>query len=854
MVRNVYTTLFLLLVILPQAIFAGTLKGKVTDSKGEPLPFATIYIKGTTIGTAANANADYSLVLQPGTYKVLCQYMGFEQTSYNVIIKGNEEQVHNFSLQEQSLKMENVVVKANAEDPAYAIIRKAIKRRKFHQEQVRAFQTSIYMKTVARNTSIPDKILGIKIPEDELEAEGGGGSDSTKLGVIILSEQEADYYTQGKKERTVIRAVRQSGNPDGLGLPRPLPVVSFYDNNVNPLDDFSERGFISPISDGALNSYRYRYEGEFIQDGYTINKITVIPKRAYDPLFSGTIYIVDKDWAIHSLDLTLTNKNGIQLLDTLKVEQTYLPLKKDTWVIKSQVQYFQLKLFGFDVNGNFIAIYDDQKVNEPIPDSIFADKVISSYLQDANDKDTAHWSGVRVLPLEEDEVQDYHKRDSIYARESSPEYRDSMRRLRNKFSVGDIITGGYYHATKENKSVISTNSLLDGLVTYNTIEGIAVTPKVWYEHEIDTGRTLSAVLAMRYGFGNTHLNAMGRVNYLHKDRSWLSRYWEVGAEGGKYVHQYNPKSMVTQLYNTIAVLAYGKNILKLYESYRAAGYLNRNFGNGFMFGLKAGFEQRLPLQNTTFYTWANNDPEKWTDNVPPPLAGNVWEQHNAVLAKAYVSYRPGTKYIQYPKFKSPVRSRWPLFYATYEKGIPGLLNSKADFDKWRFGLNDYVNMKLLGSIEYNIATGGFLNTNYVSLPDMMHIADNQLAVAAPYLQGFQLAPFYLFSNAAKLYGEAHVEWNLNGFLTNKIPLLKNAGWNLVAGNNTLYLNQSNYYTEAFVGIDNLGYKLLRFRLDVVRGWDHTGQVRTGLRFGFDGGLLAGLAGISIGDDKEKFNW
>ena len=109
-------------------------------------------------------------------------------------------------------------------------------------------------------------------------------------------------------------------------------------------------------------------------------------------------------------------------------------------------------------------------------------------------------------------------------------------------------------------------------------------------------------------------------------------------------------------------------------------------------------------------------------------------------------------------------------------------------------------------------------------------------------------------HAAKLYGEAHVEWNLNGFLTNKIPLLKNAGWNLVAGNNTLYLNQSNYYTEAFVGIDNLGYKLLRFRLDVVRGWDHTGQVRTGLRFGFDGGLLAGLAGISIGDDKEKFNW
>src|SRR5690606_15735929 len=99
------------------------------------------------------------------------------------------------------------------------------------------------------------------------------------------------------------------------------------------------------------------------------------------------------------------------------------------------------------------------------------------------------------------------------------------------------------------------------------------------------------------------------------------------------------------------------------------------------------------VSNTTFYTWANNNPEKWTDNTPAPLASMLWEVHNAVLFKAGISYQPGYKFIQYPKFKSPVSSIWPRFTLMYEKGIPGILNSKTDFDKWRFQVEDYVNMK-----------------------------------------------------------------------------------------------------------------------------------------------------------------
>ena len=53
---------FLLLVInLFYFSHAGIVKGIVTDMNGEPLPFASVYIKGSTIGTATNPEGVFFL-------------------------------------------------------------------------------------------------------------------------------------------------------------------------------------------------------------------------------------------------------------------------------------------------------------------------------------------------------------------------------------------------------------------------------------------------------------------------------------------------------------------------------------------------------------------------------------------------------------------------------------------------------------------------------------------------------------------------------------------------------------------------------------------------------------------------
>ena len=179
------------------------------------------------------------------------------------------------------------------------------------------------------------KLLGgkdAKSATNKKEAASALGMDSTGKAVLYLCEELADYYAEEpNKERTVIHSVRESGSSNGLGFDQLPSVITFYENNINILDNMNPRGFISPISNNALNYYRYKYQGEFKEGGYTINKIKVIPKRAYEPLFEGTIYIVDGDYAIHCLSMLLTKRSGMSVFDTMRIDQIFLPLKEDTW-------------------------------------------------------------------------------------------------------------------------------------------------------------------------------------------------------------------------------------------------------------------------------------------------------------------------------------------------------------------------------------------------------------------------------------------------------------------------------------------------------------------------------------------
>jgi len=260
-------------------------EGTVKDADGNPLPFASVLVKGTPMGVTANNQGEYSISLAPGKYTLVCYYVGYTSQEKTVSLTVADQKI-NFVLTVQKLTLKEVIIKGNGEDPAYEIIRQAIKKRPFYENQVKAFEAQVYIKGLIRLKSLPNKIFGQKIPEED---RTDMGIDSSGKGIIYLSESvEKISAEEPDKFKLEVISSRVSGS-NGFGFDFPV-FIDFYKNNVNVFaSQLNPRGFISPIADGALNYYKYKFLGSFFEDGNEVNVITVTPKRNYEPLFSGII-------------------------------------------------------------------------------------------------------------------------------------------------------------------------------------------------------------------------------------------------------------------------------------------------------------------------------------------------------------------------------------------------------------------------------------------------------------------------------------------------------------------------------------------------------------------------------------
>ncbi|MBL4593627.1 MAG: TonB-dependent receptor [Flavobacteriales bacterium] len=95
----------------------GLIQGKVTSPEtGEELIGATVYLKGTTIGSMSDIDGNYRITDIPsGQYQVICSYISFRSDSANVTIKNGETISHNFSLSTSSMAIETFTIEAKAD-------------------------------------------------------------------------------------------------------------------------------------------------------------------------------------------------------------------------------------------------------------------------------------------------------------------------------------------------------------------------------------------------------------------------------------------------------------------------------------------------------------------------------------------------------------------------------------------------------------------------------------------------------------------------------------------------------------------------------------------------------------------
>lgn len=795
---------------------ATLIKGLVTGEKGERLPFTTISVKDNNISIISNERGEYSIQLLPGQYLLVYMHVGYKTQNLPVTITNRDTSL-NIRLDLNAYVLNEVKVKPGGEDPAYEIIRNAIKERRVHQNAVTSFSCNSYIKGLVRTNNYPAAFMG-----KQIDFEDG---DSSKKKIIFLSETMADlYFKQPNETRIKVTSTKVSGQTNGFGLSTPS-LISFYENIVTLPAIFNPRGFVSPIADAALSFYNYQYLGAFEENGFWVNKIKVSPKRKWEPLFTGYIQIIEGSWNIHSLDLLLTKESQLELVSHLSIKQQ-LVNKDGLWVLENQSIFLDANLFGFEVSGYFTTLYSNYKINKELGRNIF-DDVIIRYDSLSNKRTDQYWNNIRPLPLLMEEELDYRKKDSLEIKKNDPLYLDSLDKIQNKISFLGLIANGETFIKRRSSATFQLDPILES-ISYNTVEGWSLQASGKYNKQLNGRRSFSLTPVIRYGINNGHFNTFVNGRYQYGRKYFNS----IGISTGKKVFQFNNSNPVSRLMNTFSTQLDGKNYLKIYEAYFFQFDISKDLGKGLDLAIGYSFQNRSPLSNLDqIHLWSGGPSLKnITANYPTEVSAENMKANIASVWNLKLTYRPGTQYIEFPDKIIRTYANTPTISFTYFMGVPNLFNSNSSFSKWKLSLGQELNFKISGQFNYLIEMGGFINHKAVFIPDFNHFPGNLTRKSMPYVQSFQAAPFYSLSSIDTWFNSIFLEYSFNGMLTNKIPVIRRLNLRLITGSNIIFMPKRDY-AEFFIGMDNV-FKL--FRVDYVWGLKRDIRPINGIKIGIKG--------------------
>ena len=811
------------------AAYSSALTGMVTDEANRPLPYANVYIKGTTSGATTNTAGQYSLTLRPGTYQLIFSYVGYLQQTREVIV-GEQPVQLNVQLQPEQIELKEVVVTAGAEDPAYRVIRAAIKNRSDYLDQPEGFSSRVYIKGIARLDSTPKTFMGYNLEKK--------GIDSSMLGIIYLSESESEYHFRRPGDvKEVMLSSKVSGDANGFSWNKASDFdFNFYKNLVDA-GMMSNRQFISPISETALLYYRYRLVGTFYEERELINKIEVIPRRKGDPVFSGFIYIVEDSWRIHSTDLWLKKDANLDFVDSLKLAQMYARVNDTLWMPYSQTMHVFINALGFRMKANFAGVFTDYKIDPDFPAKFFSGEVWKIN-EDANTKDSLYWISNRPVPLTDEESADYEKKDSLSVLQNSKPYLDSIDRENNQFAAADLVFG-YQYYRRYTKTNYHTSGLL-GFINYNTVEGFAPSIRLGIDKRWEDKRLLKLSATFRYGFSNHEPSVKFKAAYLFDPLQFSS--WKV--EGGRFVQQFNEANPISPLINTAYTLFAGENYMKLYmNSYGKVAY-ETEIVNGIQLSAGTSYNHRTVLENTTDYSFVSDSNIHFTVNDPQFAScdGEIcFTGYDAWLIQLKATIHFRQQYFSRPDEKINIRSKYPALTLSYQRGLPWL-GSEVNFDQLTIGVEDHYKLGTFGEGDYRLEAGAFLTNANVGAAEFQHFNGNQTIFAqADRMHAFQLLPYYTYSTD-QWHLAGHLEHHFHGLVFNHIPLIRKLKFEEVAG--VHYLQTPDLqYVELSIGIEHI---LKVLRVDFVAAYSNQQQFTSGFLIGL---TLGGGGVVSVSVDE-----
>ena len=840
-----------------------SISGRITDSGGTPLPWATVYVEELKYGTISNLSGEFLFPVVPGKYTLTFRHLGY-QTLTQLVETGKGTMSLNIVLHPMVVTLPVVSISSSAEDPAYAYMRKAIAAARYYRMLVKSYEATIYIKGSGE----------IRIPGILRAMAGEQPVDSVEY---ILSETVSrNYFEYPNTQRQEVLSARTNDKDTGQVMINRFTSANIYD----PM--FGE--VVSPLSPSAFGFYRFRLKNSFTDGIHEIHHIAVIPRSRGAGVFEGDIYLVDGLWSVYRFHLS-TWTQGFEL----SIHQEFAPVGEKVWFPVSHRYDLKGKILGIRFDFQYLAslsdylvktndtlafdrlVLIDEKTEKEYAMAVEAEKelqnqgkagsadstlpqkftlkdfrrmvkemeketarkqkepeVIADYSMKIDSsafrRDASFWDSLRPIPLTASEKRPGlgRKIDSVENLKKSDTLRPHNRLGR---TAGMLLTGGQRSLGR--KWWFESDSPLEQL-NFNTVEGLTgVLPLRFVRRERDR---LKAATDLRYGFARKSLFVRGSLAYTFQYQAWESNHVEI--QGGNYIFQLNPDNPVHPFLNTFYSLFWMDNYLKLYtKKYFLAKGTIQVTSKLVVTAEVEGARREMP-ENVTDYTWASRKGRNYTPNTPYniEIENTGFDPHDVRRAQLGLSWKPGLKFRRDNGRLQPVRMDAPELSLMYS-GAWQILGGDIHWNRLEAQIKGNRSGPR-GSLAFRITGGNTFHKGDIPFADFYHFNGNRtfISLKGP-LDAYRLLDYYRFSTQEAWAG-ALFHMTFNRLLVSRIFWLNIMGVRESIGVNYLRTSHSPNYWEAGYGIENL-FRFLR--IELYTAWEDAEYKEFGVRLGLSVG-------------------
>jgi uncharacterized protein DUF5686/carboxypeptidase-like protein len=647
----------------------------------------------------------------------------------------------------------------NKDNPAVELIRRVIDNKP--RNRIEAYQYAEYEKYEKMQISLDN--VSEKVKNSKLTKKYHflfENADTTiipgkaLLPVYLEEKISHDYFRASpQKSKSIVIAHKRVDfgefvDMHGVSnyLNRLYAEVNIYDNNIPLFTNL----FLSPIADMAPTFYMFFISDTVTEEGQKFVRLTFRPRNPNDFLFRGTLYVtLDGNYAVQKFTMFTSKNINLNFVRELRITQDFIKQTGGRYLLSKSTVVGDLGIFkkGSGVFGQRIVSYKDFVANQPIADSIFKGPPIVELKEPVSAGQDSFWLTHRHDTLSKAESKVYANIDSL---KNMPSFRRLM-------DWATLLLAGYKQAGPFEIGPAST------FYSFNPVEGFRLrfggrtTPKfsnrMYFESYAAYGfkdEKWKYFFSTTYSLNNKSVYAFP-LNYI---RASYQHETKIPGEELQFVQEDN----------FLLSFKRGNNDKWLYNDYFKLNYVYE-FGNHFSYDFGVKYWKQYPAGTLSYIQQMNNDTIR-----------------NITTGEASVQLRwaPNEQFYQGKLYRIPIFNKYPVFTFRFIAGVKGLFGGQYNYQNITLNIFKRFYLSQFGYTDVT-AEGGYLFGKVPwPLADLPH---------ANQTYGYQLNSYNLMNFlefVSDHYVSLDVDHYFNGFIFNKIPLLKKLKWREVVEGKLLY--------------------------------------------------------------------